>query len=195
MASYSVVICESSVRGRIDRLTAPGASQEAGSVSVMNARDVDEAARAVVDANRYMTLGTADASGRPWVSPVWYAADRYREFLWVSSPGARHSLNLAERDELSIVIFDSTVRPGDGVAVYMTGTAGQLEGAELERGVELFSRASVADAAPAWGVDDVSGSAQLRLYRALVAECFLGRSDERERVSASYRTSAPDGPI
>jgi nitroimidazol reductase NimA-like FMN-containing flavoprotein (pyridoxamine 5'-phosphate oxidase superfamily) len=161
----------------------------------MNAQDVDEAARAVVGANRYMTLGTADASGRPWVSPVWYAADRYREFLWVSSPGARHSLNLAERDALSIVIFDSTVRPGDGVAVYMTGTAGQLEGAELERGVELFSRASVANGAPAWGVDDVSGSAHLRLYRAAVAECFLGRSDQRERVSAGYLTSASDRPI
>lgn len=37
--------------------------------------EIDVVARGVVDANRYMTLGTADASGRPWVSPVWYAAD------------------------------------------------------------------------------------------------------------------------
>ncbi len=89
---------------------------------------------------------------------------------------------------------NSTVPPGDGLAVYMTGTAGQLERAELERGVEVFSRASVVDGAPAGGVDDVNGSAELRLYRAVVAECFLGRSDERERVSASYLTSAPDRP-
>ncbi len=152
----------------------------------MNARDVDDSARAVVDANRYMTLGTADASGRPWASPVWYAADRYREFLWVSSPEARHSLNLAEREELSIVIFDSTQPIGVGLAVYMTGTAGPLDGDEAERGVELFSRESLADGAPAWDRADVTGSAQLRLYRAVVSECFLGRSDERQRVSAGY---------
>jgi nitroimidazol reductase NimA-like FMN-containing flavoprotein (pyridoxamine 5'-phosphate oxidase superfamily) len=152
----------------------------------MNARDVDESARAVVDANRYMTLGTADASGRPWVSPVWYAADRYREFLWVSSPTARHSLNLAERDELSIVIFDSTVPIGGALAVYMTGTAAQLQGAEMEHGLEVFSRESLAGGASAWDRDDVTGSSELRLYRATVSECFLGRSDQRERVSAEY---------
>jgi hypothetical protein len=35
----------------------------------------------IVDANQYMTLGTADASGRPWVSPVWYAPEGYAAFL------------------------------------------------------------------------------------------------------------------
>jgi hypothetical protein len=164
----------------------PRPVKSAGTFFAMNARDVDAAARAVVDANRYMTLGTADASGRPWVSPVWYAADRYRDFLWVSSPGARHSLNLAERDELSVVIFDSTQPIGGGLAVYMTGTAGQLDGAELERGVELFSQRSLDDGASSWSLADVTGSADLRLYRALVSECFLGHSDERQRVSAEY---------
>jgi hypothetical protein len=39
--------------------------------------DLDAVARAILDANRYMTLGTADAAGHPWVSPVFFAADRY----------------------------------------------------------------------------------------------------------------------
>ena len=42
-------------------------------------------ARAIIDSNRYMALGTADASGLPWVSPVWYAPAEYRESFWVSS--------------------------------------------------------------------------------------------------------------
>jgi pyridoxamine 5'-phosphate oxidase-like protein len=29
----------------------------------------------IVQANRYMTLSTADADGVPWASPVWYAPD------------------------------------------------------------------------------------------------------------------------
>ena len=69
-------------------------------------------ARAIVDGNDYMTLGTADADGLPWASPVWYAPAGYAEFLWLSSPEALHSRNLAVRPELSIVIFDSQVVVG-----------------------------------------------------------------------------------
>ena len=36
-------------------------------------QDLGALARSIVDANRFMALGTADASGTPWVSPVWYA--------------------------------------------------------------------------------------------------------------------------
>jgi predicted pyridoxine 5'-phosphate oxidase superfamily flavin-nucleotide-binding protein len=39
----------------------------------MSAGDLDAVARAVFAGNRYMTLGTADEHGQPWVSPVWFA--------------------------------------------------------------------------------------------------------------------------
>jgi pyridoxamine 5'-phosphate oxidase-like protein len=45
----------------------------------------------IVEANRYMTLSTADADGVPWASPVWYAPDGPDALLWVSDPSARHS--------------------------------------------------------------------------------------------------------
>ena len=54
--------------------------------------DLDAVAREVLDSSFYMTLGTADADGRPWVSPVFFAADRYRDFYRLSSwPGAWRS--------------------------------------------------------------------------------------------------------
>src|SRR4029079_18180250 len=77
-------------------------------------------ARAIIDANRYMTLSTADASGLPWVSPVWFATADHRRFFWVSDPNARHSRTLAARPELAIVIFDSTVAPGGAQPVYLS---------------------------------------------------------------------------
>jgi hypothetical protein len=46
--------------------------------------DLDAVARAILDANHYMTLGTADAAGRPWVSPVFFAAEQH----WVLDPNA-----------------------------------------------------------------------------------------------------------
>jgi hypothetical protein len=150
--------------------------------------DIDVVARRIVDANRYVTLGTADASGRPWVSPVWYAKDGYGAFLWVSRPGTRHSLNLGERPEISAVIFDSTVPIGTGVAVYMAGSAKELVGTELEDGIEVFSQVSLAGGGSAWSLGDVTGSAELRLYRAEISECFLGESDHRHPVSDRYLT-------
>jgi hypothetical protein len=42
--------------------------------------DVQDMVRNIVDDNVYMVLGTADEAGRPWVSPVFYAAHACRDF-------------------------------------------------------------------------------------------------------------------
>lgn len=94
--------------------------------------DLDEVARAIIDGNRYMVLGTADDGGRPWASPVYYAPSGYSDLYWVSSPDAQHSRNLAARRELSIVVFDSQAAVGEGQGVYMSAVAEQLTGADLE---------------------------------------------------------------
>src|SRR5439155_25601518 len=78
----------------------------------MDEQDAGAVARQIIDSNSYMTLGTADESGLPWVSPVWYAPSKYREFFWVSNPDARHSRNLVARPQLSIVIFESRAPEG-----------------------------------------------------------------------------------
>jgi nitroimidazol reductase NimA-like FMN-containing flavoprotein (pyridoxamine 5'-phosphate oxidase superfamily) len=135
--------------------------------------------REIVDAGSYMVLGTADADGRPWASPVWYAPAGYREFLWVSSPEVQHSRNIAARPEISIVIFDSRQAIGTGQAVYMSATAEQVDGADEERGMEIFSRRSQAQGARPWTVDDVRPPKPIRLYRATVtAHSMLDKSDE-----------------
>jgi len=63
-------------------------------------RDLGSAARTIMDTNLYMTLATADESGLPWASPVYYATEGYAEFYWVSSPEAKHSRNIAARPEV-----------------------------------------------------------------------------------------------
>jgi nitroimidazol reductase NimA-like FMN-containing flavoprotein (pyridoxamine 5'-phosphate oxidase superfamily) len=144
--------------------------------------DLADVARRVIDANRYMALGTADASGHPWVTPVWFASEDYRQFHWVSSPEARHSRNLEARSEVAIAIFDSSVPVGGAQAVYMAGTAEELTGAELERGIEVFGRLSVADVGRTWGLEDVQAPSPFRIYRATVSEHHVlipGRDPER----------------
>jgi hypothetical protein len=148
--------------------------------------DLDQVARTIIDDNRYMVLGTADERGRPWVTPVYYAPSGYAELYWLSSPEAQHSRNLAGRPELSIVVFDSQAPVGEGQGVYMSAVAEQLEGADAERGIEIFSSVSVSHGARPWTLEDVREPAVLRLYRARVSEHWVldpeRRPDQRTQV-------------
>ena len=85
--------------------------------------DLEATARSIIESNLYMVLGTADESGQPWVSPVYYAAEGYADFYWISSPDARHSRNLAARPHIRIVVFDSQVPIDTGQGVYMAAVA------------------------------------------------------------------------
>ena len=114
----------------------------------MTSDDPAGLARAILDANPYMTLGTADKSGRPWVSPVYYA-------MTATGPWA-----MAE----------------------------QLTGAELMRGIEVFSRRSVQHGARRWVPSDVRAPSLLRAYRATAMEqSVLDATAERGSERADQR--------
>ncbi len=152
--------------------------------------ELDAAAGAIIDASLYMTLGTADEAGRPWVSPVYYAPEGYAEFFWVSSPEATHSRNLATRPKLSIVIFDSQAPIGTGQGVYLWALAEELTGAELDRGLGIYSRRAEAHGGREWTREDVRPPARHRLYRATASEHFvLGAQDQRIAVTPRPKSS------
>jgi hypothetical protein len=145
-------------------------------------------ARAIIDANQYMTLGTADSGGRPWVSPVFFAPAGSSELYWISSPEGTHSRNLAVRPQVSIVVFDSRQPAGEGRAVYMSATAEQLSGADLDRGLEVYpgperrptdsfrcGRGPEGPGRGAWTMtaERLQPPAPYRLYRARVSEHWM----------------------
>jgi len=136
--------------------------------------DFRDMARSIIESNRYMVLGTADGAGVPWVTPVWFAQSDYRRFIWISSPDRRHSRNVRARPELSIVIFDSRVAVGSARAVYMSGRAEELSGADLESDIALFDTTSQAQGLTRrWAVADVLAPAPYRLYRATMSQHWV----------------------
>jgi len=145
--------------------------------------------RDIVEASRYLVLATADASGRPWSSPVYFAHVGFAEFYWVSSPEATHSVNIAVRPEVGIAIFDSQVAIGAGQGVYMSGAAALLEDGEAARGIEAFSARSVAHGGREWTAQDVRPGAGLRLYRATADSYSILAKDGQP----DYRIPVPLG--
>ncbi|WP_043511769.1 MULTISPECIES: pyridoxamine 5'-phosphate oxidase family protein [unclassified Actinoplanes] len=116
--------------------------------------DIREYARSLIATNLYLTLGTADADGLPWTSPVYFApGDALHEFYWVSATDARHSLNLAVRPQASLVVFDSTVEPYRGRALYAEGTTAPAT--NLNHYPRSGARVSA---------EDVSGASPYRMY-------------------------------
>jgi hypothetical protein len=144
-------------------------------------------ARGVIDASLYMVLATADETGRPWSSPVYFAHTGHREFLWVSSPEATHSRNIAMRAHVGIAIFDSRAAIGTGQGVYVSAVAEQIDGAKAKGAIDVFSHRSLAHGGAAWTLDDVGADAGLRLYRAVAGGHWIlakdGRPDHRIAVA------------
>lgn len=137
----------------------------------MSGTDLEDLVRRIVEDNLYMVLGTADEAGRPWVSPVFYAADACRDFYWISSPEVTHSRNLARRPHVSIVVFDSRAPVGEGGAgaVYMAATAAPVPEGNLDRSLAVyrgFAERGGRELTPA----DLRPPAPYRLYRATVTE-------------------------
>src|SRR5215208_5404266 len=100
-------------------------------------------ARQIVDASLYMVLATSDPSGQPWATPVYFAHSEYRDFFWISQPDATHSVNLRDRREVGIVIFDSSVPVNTGQGVYVLGVGRELPAHETEEGIEIISKRSL----------------------------------------------------
>jgi hypothetical protein len=145
--------------------------------------------RDIIGASRYLVLATADATGRPWSSPVYFAHLDLIEFFWVSSPDVTHSRNIAERPEVGIAIFDSQAAIGTGQGVYLSAVARRVEDGETARGIDAFSRRSVAHGGPEWAREDVRPGAGLRLYQATASSHWIlakdGRPDHRVPVPLS----------
>jgi len=151
--------------------------------------DLDALARRTLANNRFLVLGTVDPDGRARVSPVWFSLVDHRDVYWLSAPDSHHSRNIAERPEVSMVVFDSSLDPHTGQAVYLEATAQRVPDDELE----------VACAAAFEGVDDALSftPATLQdepfvLYRAVVTRTEIhvrgrefgdGTADQRVPVS------------
>ncbi len=136
----------------------------------MTRQDFGAIAREIIDANLYMVLGTADEQGQPWATPVYFAADGYRELYWISSPRAAHSRNIARRPGVSVVVFDSQAPVLTGQAVYMAAVAEQLAGADVERGLEVYpGRPEVGTMA----IEDLQPPNPYRMYRATVSRHWI----------------------
>jgi nitroimidazol reductase NimA-like FMN-containing flavoprotein (pyridoxamine 5'-phosphate oxidase superfamily) len=120
-------------------------------------------ARSLIDRNQHMIIGTADLTGTPWTSPVFYVCDTDGALYWVSDQAARHSHNIRANPAIAIVIYEP--KPAD--AVYITARAVELDDeAAIRHAMNVLRRKPQPDRWVVQEVADVVGDNPWRIYRA-----------------------------
>lgn len=143
--------------------------------------DLRAHAAGLLDTNRYVTLGTVTPEGRPWTSPVYFAADGLTSFYWCSTLDSRHSVNLAGNDAVSLVVFDSTVAPYIGRSLYAEGAAALVVETDLEHALSVYP-GEPSRGGSKLDVADVTGTSPWRMWRATAAAVWVLCPREREAL-------------
>jgi len=133
----------------------------------MSMDDASRKARRLIEATPHLTLATADASGKPWSCPVYFAHDQAFTLYWVSFRQAVHSANIRVRPQVGISILgEPPDHEGDGV--YFDAVAAELhDPAEVERAIEVRRSRPQDRKFAVTGPGDVLGEAAWRIYRAI----------------------------
>jgi uncharacterized protein YhbP (UPF0306 family) len=130
-------------------------------------------ARSILAATSYVVLATADDTGHPWATPVWFAPDVLDRLYWLSWPGARHSMLIERRPEIALTVFDSTVAPYTGTAFYASARARQCADEEVDEALRICNRRSIADGIGELTRQQVIGESRLRPYVAEIIEAWV----------------------
>ena len=97
----------------------------------MGTENAARKARRLIEDTPYLTLATADASGKPWSCPVYFAYDEAFTLYWVSFSETVHAANIRVRPQVGISILGQPPdHEGDGV--YFDALAAELH--EVGRG-------------------------------------------------------------
>lgn len=142
----------------------------------------------LLENNRTMTIATADASGKPWVSPVFYSYDKDYNLYWVSDKNARHSKNVVARPQVSISIFGQ-VQSGEGLdGVFFDAEAVELlDKKEIEHAIKMITRFPQEDRFTIKDINDVTDKACWRIYKARPKE-VTKRGDRVDKLTGQAIT-------
>jgi uncharacterized protein YhbP (UPF0306 family) len=84
-------------------------------------RRIETAAYALLDAAPLCAISTISPRGTAYVSTAYFGWNRRFELVWLSSPSARHSRNIAARPTTAVAVYDARQQWG-----------------ESDRGIQLF---------------------------------------------------------
>lgn len=83
-------------------------------------KNYQDTAHAILDNNIYGTIATSTKDGTPWAAPQFMVYDNdIKTIYWCAARTSQHAQNILGNGRAYIVIYDSSVGPGEGSGVYL----------------------------------------------------------------------------
>ncbi len=150
----------------------------------MNRPDEIEKAKKLIKKIIYITLATSNKKHVPWNTPLFCAYDDDYTFYWLSARHCVHSFNIAENENVALVIYDSTVPEGEGFGVYIEAKAIVVDDpVEIKRALKLLQERG---GKPMPSVEEASGSALRNVYKAVPTTIWV--NDIKEKKDAKLKS-------
>ena len=151
----------------------------------------NDAAKKIIEENKYMALSTCDLDKNPWGSTVFYAYDKSFDFYFMSAIDSRHAENININPKVAFVIFDSSQPMGRAESIQAEGKAVLVSAAaELKEviriyGARQFPRAKI-DPLRRYPPEEFSEAAELRFYRIRLANVYIsGTLNRRTEIDTA----------
>lgn len=127
----------------------------------------------IIKSINYATLATVTPEGQPWNSPVYYNWDSRLNIYWVSDKEGQHSKNVDANGRVFIVIYDSTVKEGDGEGVYIQARVTQVTEPEEILAVRRIKKGSHFEQSP----DSFLSDSIRYMYKAVPEKVWLNDAE------------------
>jgi uncharacterized protein YhbP (UPF0306 family) len=104
-------------------------------------RRIEEAAAALLDAAPLCAISTISPRGAAHVHTAYFAWTAAFEIVWLSSPSARHSRNIADRPTTAIAVYASAQqwgRPDRGIQLF--GSSSRLSDSAAREAERCYAR-------------------------------------------------------
>jgi dTDP-4-dehydrorhamnose 3,5-epimerase-like enzyme len=148
----------------------------------------NERARSILNRIYYATLSTVAPNGNPWNSPVYCAYDEHYNVYWGSHIESQHPQNIRVSGKVFIVVYDSTVQPGDGEGVYIQAHVVELtDPKEIAAGHKLLQGRR-----PNWywKLEQLQPDRPVHLFKAIPEHVWMNGEGERDGQYIDTRVEA-----
>ena len=146
----------------------------------MNTIDLDTTAKVIIDGNIYLTLATTNGM-TPWISPVFYCADKQYNLYFISQPTSLHSRYLKKNKQAAFAIFDSHQPEGTGNGVQGSCFVEKVKGKAVDNALKFYKTSFIP-----LNRQSLSGKNPYRLYKLVPNKVFVldpsSKVDKRVKV-------------
>jgi nitroimidazol reductase NimA-like FMN-containing flavoprotein (pyridoxamine 5'-phosphate oxidase superfamily) len=136
-------------------------------------------AKTIISKILYLTIATVTPDGQPWNSPVYSAFDENYNFYWASWKENQHSKNIANNNNVFLVIYDSTAPEGTGEGVYIQAKAFELtDEKEIAHALNFLDGRVNKKKDPETRVRQFQGDYPRRVYKAIPEKVWINNAGE-----------------